>query len=186
MTINYQKIAISLIFGLFLSLFFFWLSDAPFIDVFPGSFILTSAGTYLLALAIDTTEKSKILRWIIIIGFLLRMIFGIFITTSLPKIGYDEPTQNNGYLFKDAFNRDTQAWEIAKSDKPFFDILEEEFIYDQYGGLLVISTIVYKVFSPNFHNKFLIIFLAALMSSIGISFIWKFFLQTGKFNLLGR
>ena len=185
MTKNYQKITISLLFGLFLSFIFFWMSDAPFIDVFPGSFILTSVGTYLLALTIDKTEKSKIFRWIIVISFLIRLIFGILVSTSLPVIGYDEPTQNSGYLFKDAFNRDTQAWDIAKSDKPFFDILEEEFIYDQYGGLLVISTVVYKVFSPNFHNKLLIIFLAALISSIGISFIWKILSSNRQIQLFG-
>jgi len=181
----FPKIAISIIVGLIISALFSWFSRAQFLEVFPGSFILISIGIFLLTLTFESNKKNNVLRWIIILGFIFRIILGMYLTINLPEIGYDEPTQNNGYLFKDAFNRDMQAWQVAKSDQPLFKILDGEFIYDQYGGLFIISTFVYKVFSPLTHNKFLVIFLAVLVSTIGISFIWKTLTFNRQIQLFG-
>ncbi|MHB8134140.1 MAG: hypothetical protein ACYDH1_07935 [Anaerolineaceae bacterium] len=181
---KYQNsILFSLISGFLLSYLFWKISGEAFALVFPGSFIITTFGFLLLKLIFDKTDKNRTLGLIIILGFSLRLGLGVFADLRLPVIGYAEDTQKAGYLFKDAYNRDLQAWEMATSKTAFNEFFSDGNTYDQYGGLIIISTFVYKLFSPSYHNVYLILFLAAIISAIGIPFIWAMLSKNPRVQL---
>jgi hypothetical protein len=113
------------------------------------------------------------LALIIGLAFVLRLGIGITLNQVLPVYGFDEPEQNAGYSFYDAYMRDTQAWELAKSDKPLSASFGEEFATDQYGGLLSISAAAYRYLSPDAHRSALILILGAFTTALGIAFFWK-------------
>ena len=83
-------------------------------------------------------------------------------------ITYDEEPYTSGYLFQDSYVRDNQSWELAKSDEPIWAAFSNDFFSDQYGGLLAISSIVYRVFTPQAHVQMNIIFLVTIINIIGI------------------
>ncbi len=55
------------------------------------------------------------------------------------------------------------------------------FFSDQYGGLLALSAVVYRVFSPEIHFKVNILLLIAFMSSLALFFVWKALKQKSIF-----
>ena len=94
-------------------------------------------------------------------------------SSPLPVFGYDEDPTNAGYLYLDAYRRDSDAWELAASDEPLGSAFQEEFATDQYGGLLSLSAGVYRVFSPDAHRPLLILILTSFFSALGLPFLWK-------------
>ena len=170
----FRKIFISLASGLLISFIIYLSGQHPFKTIFWGTLILASFCTFFIILAYEWAGKSRLLFWTILLGFLFRFGFGIITTIGLPLWGYDEETQNNGYLFQDAYMRDTQAWDLASSDKPIWSaFISDQFFSDQYGGLLAISAFVYRIFSPFAHAQLNIILVAAFVSILGIPFLWK-------------
>ncbi|MBI9044363.1 MAG: hypothetical protein JEZ06_07745 [Anaerolineaceae bacterium] len=115
----------------------------------------------------------KKLGLIIILAFILRLGLGITLNLTLPEHGYDQEIHNSGYFFKDAFERDMQAWEFATSEEPIWTSFHEQLYTDQYGGMLTLSAIIYRYLSPDAHRSYLLLILAAFTSAIGIPFFWK-------------
>jgi hypothetical protein len=105
------------------------------------------------------------------LAFALRLLVGIGLSLALPVWGHAEPEQQAGYLFKDAYFRDTQAWTLAQSGSPIWASFRDEFSSDQYGGLLAISALVYRFLSPDAHRPFLILILGAFTSALGLPFL---------------
>jgi hypothetical protein len=115
--------------------------------------------------------RDKILAWMISFAFLLRIGIGIVTEATLPVWGYEEPVQKSGYLFYDAYKRDNDAWALAKSTQPIWAAFENEFVGDQYGGLLSISALVYRNLSSDQHRPYLIMLLTALAGALAVPFI---------------
>lgn len=116
----------------------------------------------------------RTLAIIVALAFFLRLGIGIALNQVLPVYGFvKEPEQHAGYSFYDAFRRDSEAWELAKSEKPLSDSYTEEVTTDQYGGLLSLSATVYRYLSPDAHRPFLILILGAFVTALGIPFLWK-------------
>jgi hypothetical protein len=105
------------------------------------------------------------------LAFLLRLAAGIGLSTALPHWGYPKAEQQAGYLFKDAYNRDYQAWSLAQSSQPLWASFREEFVTDQYGGVLALSALVYRYISPDAHRPFLILILGAFVFALGVPFL---------------
>ncbi len=143
----------------------------------PALFVLFAAWRWGSAAADHSAPaergSAKMLAWLIILAFLLRLVFGIGLSLALPVWGYAEQEQQAGYLFKDAFYRDTQAWELARSGKPLWATFREEFSTDQYGGLLALSALVYRYLSPDAHRPYLILILGAFFAALGVPFLWR-------------
>ena len=170
----FRKIFVSLASGLLISFIIYLSGQHLFKTIFWGTLILASFCTFIIILAYEWAGKSRLLFWTLLLGFLFRFGFGIITTIGLPLWGYDEETQNNGYLFQDAYMRDTQAWDLASSDKPIWSaFISDQFFSDQYGGLLAISAFVYRIFSPFAHAQLNIILVAASVSILGIPFLWR-------------
>jgi hypothetical protein len=74
-----------------------------------GTTALLSLSLFILFFAWQKFGQGKQLAWLMISAFFLRLVLGTGLTLALPSFGWDEPAQNAGYLFYDAFQRDNQA-----------------------------------------------------------------------------
>jgi 4-amino-4-deoxy-L-arabinose transferase-like glycosyltransferase len=113
----------------------------------------------------------------IFFAFLLRLGLGVFAYYALPLWGYDTPPQQAGYLFLDAYRRDTQARELALSSAPLAQALDEKFASDQYGGLLWLSALVYRYLHP---HPLGMVTLAALVGAWGGWFVYQIGKRLGE------
>src|SRR5258706_562662 len=111
--------------------------------VSPGGFLpgwlaftpLSILGLIALRAAQQLAGSGKILAWVLALAFILRLGLGVGTTIFLPVIGYaDSEPQKAGYLFYDAFRRDTQAWDLASSSSSLAEAFDEKLVSDQYGG----------------------------------------------------
>lgn len=151
-----------------------WLMPGAFLPGWLAAFaLLMLCGTGLWG-AWKVAGGGQRLAWIMIVAFGLRLGFGVTMSQTLPSIGYPQPEQQAGYLSKDAFARDTQAWQLASSARPLTDaFVSSDFFSDQYGGLLALSALVYRSLSPDAHRAYLMIILAAAFAALGIPFFWS-------------
>jgi len=115
----------------------------------------------------------RTLAWMLLLAFLLRLGLGIALIYVLPIAGYPTDVQKAGYVFKDAFNRDTQAWDLARSTRPIWAAFDKSYSTDQYGGLLALSALTYRYLSPDIHRPWLVILLSALTATVGVALTWK-------------
>jgi hypothetical protein len=113
----------------------------------------------------------QLLAWMMGLALMLRLAAGIAVYVALPLDGYHVPDDQAGYVFTDAHRRDDQAWELASSGKALWSGFDKSFYTDQYGGLLVLSALAYKVFSPDSHRPLLILSLAAATAALGVPFL---------------
>ncbi len=111
-----------------------------------------------------------ILTSLVLLAFLARFGLGLAAYFYLPQIGYESETQKAGYLFYDAFRRDTQAWDLAQSSAPLLDAFSGKYESDQYGGLLALSALIYRLAGA--HQPLIIVFLAALVNALGGYFVF--------------
>jgi len=159
--------------GLFSAFIIVFVSDSPFRDIFWGSAILFSILFLTLINLFFSFGSNKFLIWVLSISLILRFGLGLITTYNLLDWGYEDEPYTSGYLFKDAYTRDNQAWDLATSDKPIWAAFSNDFFSDQYGGLLALSSFVYRIFTPNAHAQFNIIFLVSIINAIGIIFLAK-------------
>lgn len=64
-----------------------------------------------------------------------------------------------------------QAWNLASSGAPLINAFSGELVTDQYGGLLAVSALVYRVFSPDAHRPYLVVIICAGISALGLPFL---------------
>ena len=140
---------------------------------FLSAALLSGISLFILGWLWQKFGGNRTLAWAIYLTFFLRLGIGILLFISLPVFGYDEDPTNAGYLYLDAYRRDTDAWQLAASDAPLGSAFQEEFTTDQYGGLLSLSAGVYRAFSPDAHRPLLILILTSFFSALGLPFLWK-------------
>lgn len=105
----------------------------------------------------------------------LRLLFGMIFTRSLPTLGYpDSEPHKFGYYYLDAWDRDRDAWRIARSDVPLTSTLTDPERTDQYGGLLFVSAAAYRTFSPDVHRQLVIVGMTAIAGGLAVLFGWGF------------
>jgi hypothetical protein len=110
----------------------------------------------------------------LLVSLVLRLGTGIFFSSVLPVYGNDNEVHRGGYIYRDAFTYDTQAWDLAASNDPIWKAFDRSFgIEEQYGGLTLTLSLVYRVFSPDVHRPWLTISLSALMGALGVALAWK-------------
>jgi hypothetical protein len=137
------------------------------------SSLILFTGSVLLYAAWCFAGRGRPLAWFLAMAFMLRILVGVITEAGLPVWGFDEPVQKSGYLFYDAYKRDNDAWALAKSDQKLLSAFENEFVSDQYGGLLSLSAIVYRDLSADHHRPFLVMLLTALAGSLAVAFVWS-------------
>jgi hypothetical protein len=116
-------------------------------------------------------------RWLlacVLVGLVMRAGVAVGLERGLPLFGYDEKVQQAGYVFFDAYKRDTDAWAVSKTDRSLWLELTEPRSTDQYGGMLFLSAAIYRGLTPEAHRPLLISVLTAFASTLGILFGWAF------------
>ena len=116
----------------------------------------------------------RALGWMMLTAFLVRIVLGVVLSWGLPQFGYDEPPQQAGFVFFDAFRRENQAWTLAQSDEPLFRAFSDEFGTDQYGGMLSLSAAIYRTFSRDAFRPGLVLIVVAGAFSLSIPFLVSF------------
>jgi len=168
---NLQSIIIPLSSGFLISIMVTFADPgtAP-LNTFLSTFSLSFIFVFILFFAWKKVNPSPKTGWLTATTFGIRILIGILLFLSLPVFGYDEEPPNYGYLYLDAFQRDTDAWELASSGSSLTCAFRDEFYSDQYGGLLSLSAALYRVFSPYSHRPLLIVILTAFFSALGLPF----------------
>jgi hypothetical protein len=153
---------------------------------FIGALLLCAAlmyGAWQALLASEPKDKPGRLTWLagLLVGAaLLRLAMGVVWYTTLPRLGHGTPQETAGYVMADAYQRDELAWKLAESQKPIWQSLtvvlnrQDSSRVDQYGGLLVISILVYRYLGGNTHNLLVMAAIIAAISSLAIPFTWAF------------
>lgn len=146
--------------------------ESPLIG-FLSAFLLSGLSLLALGWLWRKLGGSRVLAWTVFLAFLLRLGIGMLLFVALPVFGYDEDPTNAGYLYLDAYRRDSDAWRLAESGEPLGVAFQEEFATDQYGGLLSLSAGMYRVFSPDGHRPLLILILTSFAAAAGLPFLWQ-------------
>jgi hypothetical protein len=128
---------------------------------FLQSSMLIFFNSLLLFGAWRAAGKGKALAWMIGLAFVLRIALGLFMAWGLPRFGYPERPQQAGFVFEDAFRREENAWNLAKSDAPIVEAFSDAYETDQYGGMLALSALIYRFLSPDAYRPALLSIIAA-------------------------
>jgi len=171
----------SVMFMLWLSISLAWVSTGyRSILGWESFFIATILAGGILLLAWRLFGKTALPKWLLFLllgAALLRLVLGVVWFRVLPVGGYDSPAERKGYVMADAFNRDRAAWQMAHSKKPLTKALmafRNFKKYDQYGGMLVISALVYRVTGTQTHQPLLMVVVTAAFSSLAVLLCWVF------------
>jgi hypothetical protein len=117
-------------------------------------------------------------RWVFIAGVValgLRLAIGVGLALSLPEYGYDTSAPHQtGYLYLDSYQRDIDAWNLARSGESLWTVWNNPDLSDQYGGLLFISAATYRLLSPDVRRPLLIMMLAAVVGTLAVFYTWSF------------
>src|SRR5574338_688019 len=150
-----------------------FLQGGPWLTGFLAFSLLLLLALLLLTLSLRWASGGKVLVWMTVLAFGLRFAGGVATYLLLPTYGYDDPDDQAGFVYTDSHRRDAQAWDLADSERPLLDAFSEKYAYDQYGGLLAFSALVYRNLSPDAHRPLLLVLLTALGAALGLPFLWK-------------
>jgi len=173
-----KRVVFTLISFLILSFILAWISSGYTSLIGWGSFLAVIILAAVIVVGGWVLLRSESfpgwLGWLTIGAILLRLGFGIVWFTILPQWGHGTETELAGYVMSDAYTRDTTAWELAQSDKPLLTAFQDYRLADQYGGLLFISSALYRLFGGNIHKPLMVVVLTASFSGLSIPFLWAF------------
>ncbi len=133
---------------------------------------LLFGGSVLLYWLWEKAGSGRLLAWMVALAFILRLGSGLTLSMIVPVYGNNSPEEKAGSIYSDAQSRDQAAWDLAKSSTPILASFQQDFVSDQYGGLLALSAAVYRYLSPDVHRPYLIQILAALAAAAGVPFFW--------------
>ena len=151
--------------------------EAKPLSGWPAYAVLCAISAGLIWLSWRWVAGRKDPRWLAValgLALVLRMSVGVALVYALPRFGYDTKPQRAGYVFFDAYTRDTDAWSLATSDEGLLSAFTEQRRSDQYGGLLFLSALTYRLLSPGVHRPLLIVLISAVISSLAVLFTWGF------------
>lgn len=140
-----------------------WLSSA----------VLMALAIFILLFPLSSLEAGREGLWLTVAAFATRLVIGLGLMVALPVWGYDNEVQQAGYLFKDAYERDTAVWELADSETSLWQVFDEEFVTDQYGGLAFISALIYRFLSPDAHRPYLVLLVSSFAFAYGVPFFYS-------------
>jgi len=128
----------------------------------------------LLVVSTKSAGGGRTLAWMVALAFALRLAGGVTTYLALPINGYaDDEDDRAGFIYTDAHRRDAQAWELADSDRSIIGGFNQSYAYDQYGGLLTLSALIYRTLSPDAHRPLMLVLASAFMAALGLPFLWK-------------
>ena len=148
-------------------------SPGEFLEGFWRSALFSFLLVMIMAIAVTSLKSGKVIVVISAAAILLRIVVGIGLYVTLPDIGFDTDVQNAGYSYSDAFVRDQSAYLMAFPEKAENVEISEIDVADQYGGLSMISVVVYRLFSADVHRPLLMILFSAFAIGLAVLFTWN-------------
>lgn len=157
------------------------LAAIPVALLSPGAF-LPGWGAAALLIFLSVLGLYAAWRWagrerslavMIVLAFLLRLTVGIGLSLAYQAWGYDQPVYNTGYIFPDAMERDSEAYQVGISKVQLLFNPDLTLGSDQYGGLGLLSAAVYRFLSPDTHRPFLMLIIGAFFFALGVPFLIK-------------
>ncbi|MBG0787054.1 MAG: hypothetical protein H0S79_18310 [Anaerolineaceae bacterium] len=139
-----------------------------FLPGFVAGSLITFFCLFVMLLVWHWAGSGKAVAWMMLIAFGLRIILAVFLVVGLPNFGYDNDEQQAGFVFNDAYRREGTAWTLAQSDDSLLKAFDDELGTDQYGGMLLMSSLVYRVLSPDAFRPVLISIISAAAFSLSI------------------
>lgn len=155
-----------------------WVSNhSSSFDGWQGFLVLTLVGASLLGLLWLALQSERPPRWLWRLtwfAILLHLIVAVFWVVALPLWGHNTPPERAGYVFGDAYARDTQAWRLARTQQPLVSAFFDHRKADQYGGMLFLSAAIYRYLAAAKHQPLLTTLLAAFVSALAVPLTWAF------------
>ncbi|MBG0771702.1 MAG: hypothetical protein H0S82_08330 [Anaerolineaceae bacterium] len=139
-----------------------------FLPGFVAGSLITFFGLFIMLIVWHWAGSGKGLAWMMLVAFGLRIVLAVFLIVGLPNFGYDNDEQQAGFVFNDAYRREGTAWALAQSDDSLLKAFDDELGSDQYGGMLLMSALVYRVLSPDAFRPVLISIISATAMSLSI------------------
>jgi 4-amino-4-deoxy-L-arabinose transferase-like glycosyltransferase len=142
--------------------------------------VILGAGAALIVVVWRWFQPESPPRFVLIAAItamVIRVLVGLVFIRALPVYGYDRNAQNAGYVYFDAYKRDTDAWARAKSERPLLNAFTSPKVSDQYGGYLFISASVYRYLSPDAHRPLIVTSIGASIAGLGVLLGWLFISQ---------
>lgn len=170
---SWQKILAFILGSAVLAALTAWLSPGAFWRGFGASFLLIGGSALALFGLWRGMGGGKHLALWMTLAFVLRLGLGLFFSLAYPLWGYDEPEYNAGYVFRDAYHRDREAYAVALSGERLLFNPNLELGSDQYGGLGVLSALVYRTLSADAHRPALVLILGAFFFALGVPFLYR-------------
>jgi len=128
----------------------------------------------LLAGSLGGQKAERKVSWLVWGAFGLRLALGTALMALLPVFGYaDSDASQAGYLYEDAWVRDTSAWQLHRSGQSLTAAFEGSNVRDQYGGMLAFSAATYRLLSPNYHRPLLVLIWLAMAGAMAVLFLWR-------------
>jgi hypothetical protein len=143
----------------------------PFLLAFFLSSVILVGGWLLIV----REKPPSWLLYALLTAFFLRLTLGAVWFVVLPVAGYDSPAERKGYVMADAFNRDRAAWQLSQSHKPVWKLIEglEDYKkHDQYGGMLLVSSVIYRFVDGKNHQPLLMVVITASFSALAVLVGW--------------
>ncbi|TES92047.1 MAG: hypothetical protein E3J88_01680 [Anaerolineales bacterium] len=169
-------LVVALLFSALLALGLAWVSNSfTGFDGWLSFCVVLSLMGAVVWIAWRALRHENLPRWLltlVLLAAFLRLALGVFWFLSLPVWGYENDVQQAGYVMRDAFERDTDAWEMAQSDQPLSMAFRGS-AYDQYGGLLYGSALLYRYLGADVHQPLLVVVVTAFFSALGVIFCWS-------------
>ncbi|MBP1701708.1 MAG: conserved rane protein of unknown function [Chloroflexi bacterium] len=104
----------------------------------------------------------------------LHLAVGVLWYTAIPVLGHHTPAEQAGYIMADAHQRDQKAWQLAQSSQSLLSAFRNNRAADQYGGMLFISSLVYRYLGGPAHQPLLMVVIVAAVSALAVLFTWAF------------
>lgn len=136
---------------------------------------LTAISLFLIFIVWAFVDWEDTTNWLFALAlgaFLLRLGVGLALYRALPVYGYGEKAERAGYVYWDAYKRDSDAYARGRSDVPLISAFTDPKRSDQYGGLLFISAGIYRYLGGEEHRPLLPVTLLAGISSLAVVFTW--------------
>jgi len=136
--------------------------------------IVLILGMFVLAALWRSAGSPRVLILMLLLALFLRLGLGMTFTYILPAYGNATEVHQAGYIFRDAYTYDSEAWQLASSGNHLWKAFDKSYgAEDQYGGLLFFHSFFYRFFSPDAHRPWLMILLSALAGAFGVALAWK-------------
>jgi hypothetical protein len=136
--------------------------------------LMSTSFLWLIWRALYREHLPNWLCWLFIGGVLLRLGAAVLWWVVLPIWGHGTEAELSGYVMADAFQRDTQAWVLSQSGEPLWRAFLDYRLADQYGGMLFLSSGIYRYFGGQTHQPLLMSVITAAFSGTAILFAWSF------------